>query len=98
MDQINLSPSGTSVKTAGQLDYVQNGTLYLNGSIRCIMVSSGDDLAGLTDVTPGSIAHTAGYTAMWQLSADGEWVPVFDFSGSSDAADDSASDDQTEGG
>ena len=97
MSTFNLSPLGHRTITQGQLDYVQNGTLYVNTAARSVLVTSAEDLPLLPDATPGTIAYTAGFKAMWQLSADGEWVPVFDFSGS-DSADGNASDDQTEGG
>lgn len=50
---------------------------YVN--TQSIMVESQDELqslAGNSGIPPGSIAYTAGFLNMWQLSADREWVDM----------------------
>ena len=58
-----------------------------------ILIRGGDDTAtDLAEIAarmgegiyvPGLIAYTAGYTAMWQLDVDGQWVQIV--GGDSDA-------------
>ena len=76
MDSFNLSPLGTRTTTLGQLDYVQNGVLYVNAAARSVLVTSAEDLPLLPDVIPGTIAYTAGFKLMWQLNAAGEWIQI----------------------
>ena len=63
------------------------------GENESIQIRSGDDTAtDLAEIAsrmgegiyvPGLIAYTAGYTAIWQLNASGEWVNIV--GGDSDA-------------
>ena len=39
-----------------------------------VLVSGSSDLPLLSDYEPGTIAHTAGFTTMWQKSPSGKWV------------------------
>ena len=64
------------VNTRGNEDYVSNGKIYKNSSMQMVLVSSENDLSLLDKYAPGTIAHTAGFTSMWQKSASGEWIPV----------------------
>ncbi len=47
-----------------------------------VLVRSGDDLPALAArfgegiYVPGLIAYTAGYKAMWQLDANGDWINI----------------------
>ena len=68
----------TPVKKSDFYDYVgSNGKLYRNQETICILVTAEADLANLPDIyPPGSLAFTAGYLAMWQLSAAGTWVSL----------------------
>lgn len=56
-------------------------TKYSDGN-ESIQVRSADDLPELAArfgegiYVPGLIAYTAGYKAMWQLNADGEWENI----------------------
>lgn len=61
----------------GQLDYVHDGTLHRGANAPSVLVTAQADLSDLPDVyPPGTIAYTAGFKAMWQLSADGTWVSM----------------------
>lgn len=66
--------------TSSDVDYVNgNGDLVVMANARCIMVGSESDLDSLEgiELAPGSIAHTAGWTAAWELDVDGEtWVTL----------------------
>ena len=65
------------VQDTGNTDYVVDGGVVRNAPTRFVMVTSESDLATLTgDYEPGTIAYTAGYKALWQLSAAGEWVSI----------------------
>ena len=59
-----------------EVDYVKDGVLYKGNVADSVMIESLDDLSGLTDLCPGSIAYTAGYKRMWQLNAAGTWVEI----------------------
>lgn len=77
MNIVMVSPSGQNVKTAGIVDYVSNGTLFVGAEVRCVMVTSADDLEELPeDYAPGTFAYVAGLGSMWQKDAAGEWVEV----------------------
>ena len=60
----------------GVTDYIENGVAHNNNVTHSVMVESESDLASLDNYAVGSIAYTAGFGSMWQLSADGEWVEV----------------------
>lgn len=65
------------VNAAGNLDYIKSGKLYKNSTVHSVLVASQSDLAGLTDrYEAGTIAYTAGFGSMWQLSAEGTWEEV----------------------
>lgn len=67
----------TTLSKIGQIDYVQDGVLHTGANAPSVMVTDEADLAALPPVyPPGTIAHTAGFKAMWQLSADGEWIAL----------------------
>ena len=51
-------------------------TLVKDTPAPSVLVSSQSDLAELPAYPAGTIAYTAGFKAMWQLSAAGEWVSV----------------------
>lgn len=63
--------------------YIKNGKLVIgrmNTEDSQVMVESESDLDALSasgECVPGTIAFTAGYNDMWQLSASGEWVDVY---------------------
>ena len=60
----------------GNLDYLLNGTMIKNAPTKSVMVTSQSDLSSLTGYEAGTIAFTAGFANMWQLSAAGTWVEV----------------------
>ena len=64
------------VQDAGNLDYVKDGELVRGAPLESVMVTAESDLASLTGYEPGTIAYTAGFKAMWQLSAAGQWVSL----------------------
>lgn len=67
----------TVLSKIGQTDYVQDGELHRGGTAPSVMVTAQTDLENLPDdYPPGTIAYTAGFKAMWQLSAAGEWVSL----------------------
>lgn len=59
-----------------------NGEVKTNENNESIQVRSADDLTALAAkfgtgiYVPGLIAYTAGYAAIWQLNASGEWVNI----------------------
>ncbi len=64
------------VNARGNEDYVQNGKIHKNVSTQLVLVSGSEDLSLLGSYAPGTIAHTAGFTDMWQKSPSGEWVSM----------------------
>ena len=81
MEVVNANPYGINIigrqQTSGEVDFIKDGTLNRGANAPSVMVTAEDDLAELTDIyTPGTVAYTAGFKAMWQLSADGTWVSM----------------------
>ena len=70
------NPYKQRMRVDTDVDYVQNGTLVLGADARSVLIGSAADLTQLTDLTPGSIAYTAGFESMWQLGANGEWTEI----------------------
>ena len=64
------------VLTAGLNDVVSGGVLTQDTPARSVLVTAQSDLANLPEYPAGTIAYTAGFKAMWQLSAAGSWVSV----------------------
>ena len=59
------------------IDYVDaDGDIHIHAKVAEIIVTSADDLASLSGYGVGSIAYTAGFANMWQLSASGDWVTI----------------------
>ena len=63
----------------GLNDYIKNGIVEQGRQARMVLVNSENDLEALGPYgyEPGTLAYTAGFAQMWQLSASGEWVSVF---------------------
>lgn len=78
MNQVAVTPSGSSTRTSALMDYVKDGVLHVNSEARAVCVTSENDLDELTGYSPGSIAFTAGYKKIWQLGADGTWVDLLE--------------------
>lgn len=57
-------------------DVVRNGEIHAGVSAPSIMVESQSDLANLPTYPAGTMAYTAGYKALWQLDASGNWVSM----------------------
>ena len=69
-------PAVERVLSNSEVDYVKDGVLYKGNVADSVMVESSEDLTGLTGLTPGSIAYTAGFGSMWQLNSDSTWVEI----------------------
>lgn len=57
-------------------DIVRNGKIYAGVSAPTVMVESESDLANLPTYPAGTMAYTAGFKALWQLDASGNWVSM----------------------
>ena len=81
MEVVNANPYGINIigrqQTSGETDYVKDDAVHRGANAPSVMVTSADDLEELTEIyTPGAVAYTAGFKAMWQLNAAGEWVSM----------------------
>ena len=63
-----------AVRNLGDTDYLKDGVITKHAPIQLVLVSSESDLSSLTDYEAGTIAYTAGFVNMWQLSPDDNWV------------------------
>lgn len=75
-DDANGKSYVDQVQDAGNIDYIENGTLYKNSPCKSVLVTGQSELVSLAGYSPGTVAFTAGFKSMWQLSASGEWVSV----------------------
>lgn len=66
----------------GATNTVKGGVLHRSDPPQAILVESQADLEHLGEVPAGSIAYTAGYSSMWQLSAAGSWEAIQEEGGS----------------
>lgn len=66
----------------GETNTVKAGVLHRSDPPQAILVESEADLEHLGEVPAGSIAYTAGYGSMWQLSAAGSWEAIQEEGGS----------------
>ena len=57
-------------------DVVTSNGLVKNVPASYVMVTSESDLSELPTYSAGTIAYTAGFKAMWQLDASGNWVSM----------------------
>lgn len=81
MEVRNANPYGVNMigrqQTSGETDFIKDGVLNRGTNAPSVMVTSETDLADLTEIyTPGTVAYTAGFKAMWQLNAAGAWVAM----------------------
>ena len=81
MEVVNANPYGINIigrqQTSGEVDFVKDGALNRGANAPSVMVTSEADLAELTEIyTPGTVAYTAGFKAMWQLNAAGSWISM----------------------
>lgn len=76
MQSKTIGHSKAKVLTGGMVDVFKDGMLTKDTPTSSILVSSQSDLANLEGITAGSIAFTAGFTNIWQLSPTGTWVEV----------------------
>jgi len=66
----------------GETNTVKAGVLHRSDPPQAILVESEADLEHLGEAPAGSIAYTAGYSSMWQLSAPGSWEAIEEEGGS----------------
>lgn len=64
------------IQSDGNLSYIKDGIIHKNVPLKSVMITSQSELSILTDYEPGTIAYTAGFASMWQLSADGTWISI----------------------
>lgn len=65
------------VQNIGSTDYINsNGEIQHNEEQVAVMVRNESDLSNLTAYAPGTIAYTAGFSAIWQKGYDGNWTGV----------------------
>ena len=63
------------IHDVGNTDYVSaTGELVKGAPVKTVLVASKAEAEALTGYEPGTIAYTAAYKSMWQLSPTGEWV------------------------
>lgn len=78
------------------VDYIDSdGNAHIHSKVSEVIVTDASDLAGLTGYGVGSIAYTAGFANMWQLSASGDWVAIVESDDSSAESDDSNEEEGT---
>ena len=77
MEIKNMTRTAQKVLDLGMIDVVDSdGVLREDVPCKGVMVTAESDLASLPDYQPGTIAFTAGFGSMWQLSAAGTWAEV----------------------
>lgn len=76
MQSKTIGHNRTKVLAGGMVDVVRDGVLTKDTPTSSILVGSQSDLNSLEGITAGSIAFTAGFANMWQLSPAGTWVEV----------------------
>ena len=78
MEVINLTRTARKVLDLGMIDVVtEDGKVLEDVPCKPVMVPSDpNELTGLPDYQPGTIAFTAGFGSMWQKDATGEWQEV----------------------
>ena len=76
MEVKTITQNKTKVIAGGVNDVVHGNTLIKDTPSPAVLVSAETDLANLPAYPAGTIAYTAGFQAMWQLDAAGEWVSV----------------------
>ena len=57
-------------------DIVVDGEIHAGVPAPSVMVESESDLANLPNYPAGTMAYTAGFKALWQKDASGEWVSM----------------------
>ena len=63
--------------TTEVIDYIDSDSAtVMDSPIKSIMITEESDLATLTEYNVGTIAFTAGFTKMYQLDADGDWINI----------------------
>lgn len=75
MDEIRVAQTNKRAVYSIQ-DVVSGGSLIRDLTAPAVMVTAESDLDDLPAYPAGTLAYTAGFGSMWQLSAAGEWVEV----------------------
>lgn len=76
MNVKTITQNRTKVLSLGVNDVVNGNSLIKDSPAPSVLVTAQTDLANLPAYPAGTIAYTAGFKAMWQLSAAGDWVSV----------------------
>ena len=58
------------------MDYVKDGVLYSTNVRGGVMVETAADLPELPEYSPGTLAHTPGWKAVWERTAMGGWKNI----------------------
>lgn len=65
------------IDSSNKISYYVSDGEKVDSIIYTIMVKSESTLESLPDeITPGSIAYTAGVKSAWQKDFDGEWISI----------------------
>lgn len=75
MDEIKVAQANKRAVYSIQ-DVVSGGSLIRDLTAPAVMVTAESDLGNLPAYPAGTLAYTAGFGSMWQLSSAGEWVEV----------------------
>lgn len=77
MEIKNMTRTARKVLDLGMIDVVDSdGVLREDVPAKAVMVPSDpNELTGLPDYQPGTVAFVAGCSSMWQLDASGTWMP-----------------------
>lgn len=76
MEVKTITQNKTKVLSGSTNDVVHGDLLVKDTPAPAVLVSSQSDIANLPPYPPGTIAYTAGFLLMWQLSAAGDWISV----------------------
>lgn len=76
MNVKTITQNRTKVLSGGINDVVYGNSLIKDSPAPSVLVTAQTDLANLPAYPAGTIAYTAGFKAMWQLSAAGDWISV----------------------
>ena len=76
MEQKTIGNNMAKILESGMTDAVIDGVLVRDIPARAVLVTAESDLANLPSYPAGTLAYTAGFAAMWQLSAAGTWVEM----------------------
>lgn len=76
MEVKTITQNKAKVQTSGANDVVHGNLLVKDTPAPSVLVTAGSDLTKLPAYPAGTMAYTAGFKAMWQLDASGEWISI----------------------